>query len=96
MPATQTIPVKARTTAHNDTQSSVKQVRPTHGVPDPSGGIQARNTGLAHDDIATRAYYCWRERGCPEGSPHVDWERAEDELSRASGTVVGSQASEPM
>lgn len=33
-----------------------------------------------HEDIATRAYYCWQERGCPDGSPDVDWRRAEEEL----------------
>ncbi|MBV9082299.1 MAG: DUF2934 domain-containing protein [Acidobacteriaceae bacterium] len=31
-------------------------------------------------EIAARAYRCWHERGCPEGSPEVDWERARREL----------------
>ena len=37
-------------------------------------------SGLADEEIAARAYRCWHERGCPEGSPEVDWERAEREL----------------
>jgi len=27
--------------------------------------------------IAELAYYLWRERGCPNGSPEEDWYRAE-------------------
>jgi Protein of unknown function (DUF2934) len=34
------------------------------------------------EEISARAYRCWHERGCPEGSPDVDWERAEEELRR--------------
>jgi hypothetical protein len=31
---------------------------------------------LSQDRIAQLAYQLWQERGCPEGSPEVDWERA--------------------
>src|SRR5438067_311846 len=34
------------------------------------------------DEISARAYRCWHERGCPEGSPEADWRRAEEELRR--------------
>jgi hypothetical protein len=27
--------------------------------------------------IAELAYYLWRERGCPDGSPEEDWYKAE-------------------
>jgi hypothetical protein len=30
--------------------------------------------------IASRAYALWQARGCPEGSPEVDWFQAEQEL----------------
>lgn len=33
-----------------------------------------------HDEIALRAYYLWIERGAKDGSPEVDWLRAEEEL----------------
>ncbi|HEX7360414.1 MAG TPA: DUF2934 domain-containing protein [Bryobacteraceae bacterium] len=33
-----------------------------------------------HKEIAERAYQCWNERGCPDGTPEVDWSRAEQEL----------------
>jgi Protein of unknown function (DUF2934) len=33
-----------------------------------------------HEEIATLAYALWEGRGCPEGSPEVDWFEAEQEL----------------
>ena len=39
-----------------------------------------------HETIALRAYELWVSRGCPIGSPEVDWECAEQELaSKDSG-----------
>jgi len=34
--------------------------------------------------IAVLAYQLWQARGCPEGSPEVDWLRAEEKLSNRS------------
>jgi hypothetical protein len=33
-----------------------------------------------HGLVATRAYRYWEERGCPIGSPEVDWFHAEQKL----------------
>jgi hypothetical protein len=33
------------------------------------------------EQIEERAYQLWEQRGRPQGSPEVDWERAERELS---------------
>jgi hypothetical protein len=30
--------------------------------------------------IETLAYQLWQARGCPEGSPEVDWREAEEQL----------------
>jgi Protein of unknown function (DUF2934) len=46
---------------------------------------------LAHHEVAARAYECWHERGCPEGSPEEDWDRAEREL-RAERLRSGKSA----
>jgi Protein of unknown function (DUF2934) len=35
---------------------------------------------LTQESIAVRAYELWQERGCPDGSPEVDWFAAEEEL----------------
>ena len=32
------------------------------------------------DQISKLAYALWQQRGCPEGSPEVDWLKAEAEL----------------
>ena len=45
----------------------------------PTGSVD-RAGEPSTEEIARRAYRCWHERGCPEGSPEVDWCRAEEEL----------------
>lgn len=32
---------------------------------------------MNHEQIAVLAYRLWQERGCPDGSAELDWERAE-------------------
>jgi hypothetical protein len=34
--------------------------------------------------IAELAYYLWRDRGCPDGSPEEDWYKAELIIDRDS------------
>ena len=34
-----------------------------------------------HEDIQRLAYQLWRERGCPLGTPEVDWFSAEEKLT---------------
>ena len=34
-----------------------------------------------HELIQVAAYYLWRQRGCPFGTPEVDWFRAEQKLN---------------
>lgn len=33
-----------------------------------------------HEELSKAAYRCWEERGCPHGSPEIDWQRAEEEF----------------
>lgn len=35
------------------------------------------NANAADDQVSDLAYLFWQSRGCPEGSPEVDWFRAE-------------------
>ena len=35
-----------------------------------------------NDEIAALAFWLWKQRGCPIGSPDEDWFLAEEELSR--------------
>lgn len=39
-------------------------------------------TSVSQEEVSARAYRCWQERGCPDGSPEIDWHRAEKELEQ--------------
>ena len=45
-------------------------------------GPAAEYSHPTHDEIAQLAYSYWEERARPEGSPDIDWFRAEEELRR--------------
>jgi hypothetical protein len=47
---------------------------------------QASETSM-QEDLANLAYGLWQERGCPYGSPEVDWLEAERKLSQPSENV---------
>jgi hypothetical protein len=49
-------------------------------VPAPQADLSDPSEGLSYEQIAARAYECWRRRGQPHGSPEVDWDRARQEL----------------
>ena len=38
-----------------------------------------------HDELCQAAYRLWQERGCPDGSPEVDWRLAEEQLGSGPG-----------
>ena len=38
------------------------------------------DAGAMQEQIQALAYHLWLERGCPIGSPEVDWLRAEEEM----------------
>lgn len=50
-------------------------------------------SGPTSEEIAARAHRCWHERGCPHGSPEIDWHRAEEELRRERAHTKTSGAS---
>lgn len=37
-----------------------------------------------YDNVAALAYELWLGRGCPIGSPEVDWSHAEEELKNST------------
>jgi hypothetical protein len=39
------------------------------------------------EQLASIAYRLWQQRGCPEGSPEVDWHRARQLLESPPGTA---------
>lgn len=40
--------------------------------------------GPTQEEIKTLAYQCWQRRGCPAGTPELDWLQAENELKMTS------------
>ncbi len=64
-------------------RGSSDKVAPTSAMPDSgeaSFSSAAGESAYTNDDVAAEAYRCWHERGCPEGSPEVDWQRARERL----------------
>ncbi len=55
-----------------------------------------KRNGSNSTDIATLAYQLWHARGCPEGSPEVDWLEAEEQFRSRTDEVAAPQVSEPM
>jgi Protein of unknown function (DUF2934) len=45
------------------------------------------------EELSARAFECWQERGCPIGSPEVDWAQAEQDLRARSRGSKASAAS---
>ncbi len=39
------------------------------------------NGELLNVEISERAYFLWQKRGCPQGDPEEDWNRAIEELT---------------
>jgi len=45
---------------------------------------------------AALAYELWQARGCPEGSPEIDWLRAKEELSGESVKTESPSTKRPL
>jgi hypothetical protein len=41
-----------------------------------------------HEQVATLAYRLWHERGCPQGSPDVDWFQAQQLLRNGQPQIA--------
>ena len=69
------------------TETPAAQVRPA-AVEEiaPAVDVPFGNGHVSLEAIARLAYTMWEARGCPHGSPEVDWLQAERELrSHANG-----------
>jgi hypothetical protein len=65
------------------------KMAPSAAMPDSSEAAASTGTENSHsdNDIAAEAYRCWHERGCPEGSPEVDWQLAQQRLKVRKASV---------
>jgi len=46
----------------------------------------------SEQDVAVLAYHLWQARGCPEGSPEVDWYMAKEQLEESISSSTLSMA----
>ena len=60
-----------------DPKTNKKDLNTSTNIPDQSGRNAA---ALDPNEIAIRSYELWQQRGCPIGSPEIDWFNAEEEL----------------
>jgi len=60
---------------------ATKKVRYPNDIKQKKGA--AEDLHVPDEQVATLAYRLWQERGCPDGSPDIDWFRAERELHQA-------------
>ncbi len=66
---------------HNGIQKPGDQI--TEPVGDEEN-VTASLSAFQEDEIATRAYNIWMQRGCPEGCDEENWHQAQQELAGAS------------
>jgi Protein of unknown function (DUF2934) len=60
-------------------RNDLKQTPETAGI----NRMLPADNEMRHAEIAARAYELWQARGRPQGSPEIDWFRAEHELSES-------------
>ncbi|PWU10082.1 MAG: hypothetical protein C5B51_04985 [Terriglobia bacterium] len=48
------------------------------------------------EQVASLAYHLWQARGCPVGSPDIDWFEAEQQLRSPAEVSGNQQISEPL
>ena len=53
---------------------------------------EAAPASANYEEIAALAYEYWIQRGCPIGSPEVDWFRAEEQLNNQARSVAMAEA----
>jgi hypothetical protein len=54
-----------------------------------AGRTRAAGTENSQATVATLAYELWLGRGCPIGSPEIDWFRAEEVLKSQTEATAG-------
>ena len=70
-------------TGHEASRQALEHSQQAHGSSEQSHRELVNEHGIAtfgHDEIAELAHSLWIARGCPQGSPEVDWFQAAREL----------------
>jgi hypothetical protein len=70
-------------TGHEDSRQALEHSQQDHRSSQPIHGNELNEHGVAtfgHNEIAELAHTLWVARGCPKGSPEVDWFQAARQL----------------
>jgi len=70
--------------------SQARKIEPrTASTKNRDNSVEPSVTKIVNEDeIATRAYELWHQRGCPIGSPELDWLQAEEELRKQTEPIA--------
>src|SRR5690242_9141023 len=76
------VTTKSDTPAQQDEFSARKQAQriALRSLDGRTGGSDMRQDDPSYDEIATRIYQFWQDRGGSPGSLEADWQQAEQEL----------------
>ena len=69
-----------RLTAHEQSRQALEHSQTAHLQTQATANRHGIVT-FGHADIAARAHSLWKGRGCPEGTPDLDWFHAIEELA---------------
>jgi hypothetical protein len=62
--------------------SQAKKMDPTKTITSDTEMQAVRSESMHDGEVAAIAYEYWLRRGCPIGSPEMDWFQAEEEIQR--------------
>ena len=69
-------------TGHEQTRRALEHSHQAHLRSEMTRQIGEESQALGHDDISAIAHQLWIARGCPEGSPELDWALAREQLAK--------------
>ena len=62
----------------------------------PENSLSENENNIDSTAVAALAYQLWQARGCPQGSPEVDWLEAEQQIRASVEQAPAPQISEPI
>jgi Protein of unknown function (DUF2934) len=67
--------------------SPATKIEPQKGVSSNPDVQPEITVTVGQAEISARAYELWRARGCPIGSPELDWLQAEEDLRMQTRSI---------
>lgn len=64
--------------------------RPEVAQGSPVNSVNSLNSDAMRVEVQALAYRLWTERGCPIGSPEVDWFEAEEQVPKPRTAAIAA------